>query len=47
MSTEDANAKTTQLDQLSTLDIVRIINEEDGKVALAVQRGAAADRPSG
>ncbi len=38
MSTEDANAKTTQLDQLSTLDIVRIINEEDGKVALAVQQ---------
>ena len=38
MSTEDANAKTSQLDQLSTLDIVRIINEEDGKVALAVQQ---------
>ena len=38
MSTEDANAKTSQLDQLTTLDIVRIINEEDQKVALAVER---------
>ncbi len=36
MSTEDANVKTTQLDQLATVDMLRIINEEDQKVARVV-----------
>lgn len=36
MSTEAANPKTSNLDQLSTLDIVRVINEEDRTVANAV-----------
>ncbi len=38
MSTEDANVKTTQLDQLATVDLLRIINDEDQKVALVVRR---------
>ncbi len=38
MSTEATNPRTEQLDQLSTLEMLQIINEEDQKVALAVQQ---------
>lgn len=38
MSTEEANPKTEQFDQLSTLEMLQIINEEDQKVALVVQK---------
>ena len=38
MLTESLNARSAQLDTLPTLEILRIINEEDQTVALAVQR---------
>lgn len=37
MLTEERNPASENIDQLSTLEIVRIINEEDKKVALAVE----------
>ena len=36
IKTEQQNSKTTHIDTMSTLDMVRLINEEDQKVALAV-----------
>lgn len=38
MVTEERNPASENIDQLSTLEIVRIINEEDKKVALAVEK---------
>jgi N-acetylmuramic acid 6-phosphate etherase len=37
MLTESQNPQTTNIDQLSTLEMVQRINEEDAKVALAVR----------
>ncbi|MAU08628.1 MAG: N-acetylmuramic acid 6-phosphate etherase [Anaerolineaceae bacterium] len=37
MQTEQQNPRSMQLDQSSTLDVLRIMNEEDQKVALVVQ----------
>ena len=36
IKTEQQNSKTTHIDTMSTLDMVRLINEEDQKVALSV-----------
>ncbi len=36
IKTEQRNSKTTHIDAMSTLDMVRLINEEDQKVALSV-----------
>lgn len=36
IKTEQRNSKTTHIDTMSTLDMVRLINEEDQKVALSV-----------
>lgn len=38
MTTEQPNPQSANIDSLSTLDIVRTINQEDAKVALAVQQ---------
>lgn len=38
LSTEERNPATTHIDELSTLDMLRAINEEDKKVALAVEK---------
>lgn len=38
LSTEMVNPATENIDALSTLDMVRLINEEDKKVALAVEK---------
>ncbi|MGI6209156.1 MAG: N-acetylmuramic acid 6-phosphate etherase, partial [Anaerolineae bacterium] len=38
MLTESRNPKTENIDALSTLEIVRLINEEDAQVAPAVAR---------
>ncbi len=38
LSTEERNPATTHIDELSTLDMLRTINEEDKKVALAVEK---------
>jgi N-acetylmuramic acid 6-phosphate etherase len=38
MQTESQNPRSAQLDTLPTLEILRVINEEDQTVALAVQR---------
>ncbi|MFC7439829.1 N-acetylmuramic acid 6-phosphate etherase [Laceyella putida] len=38
LTTELRNERTMQIDSADTLDILRIINEEDQKVALAVQK---------
>ena len=38
MLTETPNPRSTQIDQLPTLDILQIMNEEDASVAAAVQR---------
>src|SRR4051812_39684069 len=37
MLTESQNPQTTNIDQLSTLEMVQRINDEDAKVALAVR----------
>ncbi len=42
MITEQQNPKTANLDALSTLDLLRVMNEEDYKVALAVQEAIPA-----
>lgn len=36
INTEQRNSKTTHIDTMSTLDMVKLINEEDKKVAIAV-----------
>lgn len=38
IKTEERNERTLHIDRLSTLDMVRLINEEDKKVAPAVER---------
>ncbi|GAB4518468.1 MAG: N-acetylmuramic acid 6-phosphate etherase [Anaerolineae bacterium] len=38
MLTEQQNPKTLHIDRLSTLDMLHVMNEEDAKVALAVQQ---------
>lgn len=38
IKTEEQNDRTAHIDQLSTLDMVRLINDEDKKVALAVEK---------
>lgn len=38
LSTEQRNPNTAQIDSVSTLEMVRLINEEDKKVALAVEQ---------
>ena len=38
LTTETRNETTSQIDQLSTIDMVELINQEDQKVALAVQK---------
>lgn len=37
LTTEKVNHNTSKIDQLDTLDIVKLINEEDKKVAIAVE----------
>ncbi|MEQ1976068.1 N-acetylmuramic acid 6-phosphate etherase [Xenorhabdus sp. SGI240] len=38
MITESCNPASTHIDQLSTLDMLRVINDEDKKVAIAVEK---------
>lgn len=38
--TEEQNERTGNIDELSTIDMIRLINDEDKKVALAVEREA-------
>ncbi|MBO0790423.1 MAG: N-acetylmuramic acid 6-phosphate etherase [Ktedonobacteraceae bacterium] len=38
LATEQPNPATTEIDRLSPLEIARIMNEEDSKVAIAVER---------
>ncbi|OKP06609.1 phosphoheptose isomerase [Xenorhabdus thuongxuanensis] len=38
MITESRNPASTHIDQLSTLDMLRVINDEDKKVAIAVEK---------
>lgn len=38
IKTEERNPRTTHIDALSTLEMVRLINQEDQKVALAVEK---------
>ena len=38
LSTEKRNPKTENIDQLSTLEMVRLMNEEDKKVAFAIEK---------
>lgn len=38
LTTETRNETTSQIDQLATIDMVELINQEDQKVALAVQK---------
>ncbi len=38
--TEERNERTGNIDELSTIDMIRLINDEDKKVALAVEREA-------
>ena len=40
IKTEERNERTANIDTLSTLDMVRLINDEDKKVALAVEKEA-------
>lgn len=42
MLTEKSNPRSTQIDQLDTLDMLRVINEEDAGVAGAVRRALPA-----
>ena len=37
ISTEQRNPATSHIDEVSTLEIVRLMNQEDKKVALAVE----------
>ncbi|MBA2676847.1 MAG: N-acetylmuramic acid 6-phosphate etherase, partial [Ktedonobacteraceae bacterium] len=38
LATEMANPATSEIDRMSPLEIVQVINDEDAKVAQAVQR---------
>lgn len=38
LSTEQRNSRTAQIDQVSTLEMLRLINQEDQQVALAVEQ---------
>ena len=38
LTTEGCNPKTTEIDKMSALEIAKIINEEDKKVAFAVEK---------
>ena len=38
LTTESRNQNTLDIDKVSTIEMVRIINEEDKKVALAVEK---------
>lgn len=38
--TEERNERTANIDELSTIDMIRLINDEDKKVAFAVEREA-------
>ncbi len=38
MATEERNPKTTHIDQMSTLEMLRVMNEENALVAMAVDR---------
>lgn len=40
IKTEECNSRTANIDRLSTVDMVKLINEEDKKVALAVEAEA-------
>ena len=40
MKTEERNERTAQIDALPTLEMIRLINDEDKKVALAVEQEA-------
>lgn len=40
ISTEERNERTANIDSLSTIDMIRLINDEDKKVALAVEKEA-------
>lgn len=42
LKTEQINEKSLHIDEMATLDMVRLINEEDQKVALAVSEAAEA-----
>ena len=46
LATEQRNAASEQIDRLPTLDMVRLINNEDKKVAGAGRDGVPADRRS-
>ena len=38
IATEQRNENTLHIDEVSTLEMVRLMNEEDKKVALAVEK---------
>ena len=38
IATEQRNERTAHIDELSTLEMVRLINDEDKKVAYAVEK---------
>lgn len=38
IKTEERNERTANIDTLSTIDMIRLINDEDKKVALAVEK---------
>lgn len=40
LKTEQINQKSLHIDEMSTLDMVRLINDEDKKVALAVEKAS-------
>lgn len=40
IKTEERNERTARIDALSTIDMIRLINDEDKKVALAVEKEA-------
>ena len=39
-NTEEPNERTSHIDALSTMDMIRLINDEDKKIAFAVEREA-------
>ena len=43
IATEQRNPRTAHIDELPTIDMVRLINSEDKKVAEAVELGMGAD----
>ena len=44
LTTEARNPRTTNIDRLSTMEMLTVINEEDQAVPLAVATRASADR---